>query len=126
MSIADCSSAPARQPSRSLLASADMPMQLERSFDNRPVFRSHCPQYCFLVFGPEAKTRVWVVLDGDVVHVERDKKFAEFPFHGETDNGQWHKCHMGDVLEPDSNIRHRDLRVIVTNDWATLTLRSDG
>src|SRR5262249_4307689 len=30
------------------------------------------PRYCLLVFGPEAKTRVWLVLDGDVLYVDRN------------------------------------------------------
>jgi hypothetical protein len=30
------------------------------------------PKYCLLVFGPEAKTRVWLVLDGDVLYVDRN------------------------------------------------------
>src|SRR5204862_2421022 len=30
------------------------------------------PQYALLVFGPEAKLRVWVVIDGDTVYVDRN------------------------------------------------------
>src|SRR5262249_19368038 len=30
------------------------------------------PKYCLLVFGPEAKTRIWLVLDGDVLYVDRN------------------------------------------------------
>src|SRR5262249_11652334 len=30
------------------------------------------PRYCLLVFGPEATTRVWLVLDGNVLYVDRD------------------------------------------------------
>src|SRR5262249_17986366 len=30
------------------------------------------PAYCLLVFGLEAKTRVWLVLDGDTLYVDRN------------------------------------------------------
>jgi hypothetical protein len=30
------------------------------------------PRYCLLVFGPEAKTRVWLVEDGDTLYVDRN------------------------------------------------------
>ena len=30
------------------------------------------PQYCLLAFGPEAKVRVWLVVDGDVLYVDRN------------------------------------------------------
>jgi hypothetical protein len=29
------------------------------------------PAYCLLVFGPEAKTRAWVVMDGDLIYIDR-------------------------------------------------------
>jgi hypothetical protein len=29
-------------------------------------------KYCLLVFGPNAKTRIWLVLDGDVLYVDRN------------------------------------------------------
>jgi hypothetical protein len=30
------------------------------------------PRYCLLVFGPEARTRVWLVEDGDTLYVDRN------------------------------------------------------
>ncbi|MCA9146441.1 MAG: hypothetical protein KDB05_26850 [Planctomycetales bacterium] len=30
------------------------------------------PKFCLLVFGPEAQTRVWLVLDGDSLYVDRN------------------------------------------------------
>jgi hypothetical protein len=36
-----------------------------------PVYRQP-PRYCLLVFGPGAKTRVWLVLDGDVLYADRN------------------------------------------------------
>lgn len=45
---------------------------IDRSIRKEPVYQSKDPQYCLLVFGPEAKVRVWLVLDGDVLYVDRN------------------------------------------------------
>jgi hypothetical protein len=46
--------------------------KIDRSLRKEPTYESKQPQYCLLVFGLEAKTRVWVVLDGDVLYVDRN------------------------------------------------------
>src|SRR5262245_65117335 len=45
--------------------------KIDRTLRKEPIYRSKRPQYCLLVFGTEAKTRVWVVLDGDVLYLDR-------------------------------------------------------
>jgi hypothetical protein len=42
-----------------------------RKIVKEPAYRSR-PKYCLLVFGPEAKARVWLVLDGDTLYVDRN------------------------------------------------------
>src|SRR5579884_1950519 len=44
--------------------------KIERKLVKEPVYRNK-PKYCLLVFGPEAKTRVWLVQDGDTLYVDR-------------------------------------------------------
>ena len=44
---------------------------IDRSIAKEPAYKSK-PKYCLLVFGPEAKNRVWIVLDGEVVYVDRN------------------------------------------------------
>jgi len=44
--------------------------KIERTIAKEPVYKDK-PHYCLLVFGAEAKFRVWVVRDGDVVYVDR-------------------------------------------------------
>jgi hypothetical protein len=46
--------------------------KIDRAIRNEPVYRTKSPRYCLLVFGPEAATRVWLVLDGDALYVDRD------------------------------------------------------
>src|SRR5262249_45111199 len=45
--------------------------KVDRAIAKEPAYKSK-PTYCLLVFGPEAKNRVWIVLDGDVVYVDRN------------------------------------------------------
>ena len=46
--------------------------KIDRTIAKQPVYQSKAPQYCLLVFGAEAKTRVWLVLDGEVLYVDRN------------------------------------------------------
>src|SRR3989442_14684598 len=45
--------------------------RVDRTLSREPPYRSK-PRYCLLVFGPEAKTRVWLVQDGDTLYVDRN------------------------------------------------------
>ena len=44
---------------------------VDRRVAREPAYRSR-PKYCLLVFGPEAKTRIWLVQDGDRLYVDRN------------------------------------------------------
>src|SRR5262249_33608756 len=41
--------------------------KIDRTIGKEPVYQSK-PDYCLLVFGPEAKTRVWLILDGSTIY----------------------------------------------------------
>src|SRR5262249_23533833 len=45
--------------------------KIDRTIAKEPAYQSK-PKYCLLVFGPEAKTRVWLVLEGDTLYVDRN------------------------------------------------------
>ena len=45
---------------------------VDRSLPKEPSYESASPQYGLLVFGPDATVRVWVVLDGNVLYVDRN------------------------------------------------------
>lgn len=55
----------------SQLHAADL-TRIERSIRKEPASQNKAPRYCLLVFGPEAKTRVWLVLDGKTLYVDRN------------------------------------------------------
>src|SRR5439155_8913144 len=46
--------------------------KIDRTILKEPAYKSKSVKYCLLVFGPEAKTRVWLVLDGDTLYVDRN------------------------------------------------------
>lgn len=45
--------------------------KIERKIVKEPAYRAQ-PKYCLLVLGPEAKTHVWLVQDGDTLYVDRN------------------------------------------------------
>jgi hypothetical protein len=45
--------------------------KIDRAIAKEPTYQSK-PKYCLLVFGPEALARVWLVLDGDVLYLDRN------------------------------------------------------
>jgi hypothetical protein len=51
-------------------AAADL-SKIDRTIPKEPIY-SGSPRYCLLVFGPQAKDRVWLVQDGDTLYVDRN------------------------------------------------------
>ncbi len=56
----------------SLPASAADLSKVDRRIAKEPTYKTKTPTYCLLVFGAEAETRVWLVLDGDQLYVDRN------------------------------------------------------
>jgi hypothetical protein len=90
--------------------------QMDRQIAKEPAYRSK-PRYCLLVFGPWAKTRVWLVLDGDVLYADRngngdltepDKKIA-----ATRDEYGGRVFHIGSVQE--GPLVHQDLTVTASS-----------
>ena len=46
--------------------------KIDRTIAKEPAYQTKAPKYCLLVFGPEAKLRAWLVLDGNVLYVDRN------------------------------------------------------
>src|SRR4051794_18801088 len=46
--------------------------KIDRTIAKEPAYQSKAPRYGLLVFGPQAKSRAWVVLDGDFLYVDRN------------------------------------------------------
>jgi hypothetical protein len=52
------------------VSAADL-TEIARTIAKEPAYK-HKPKYCLLVFGPEAKGRAWLVLDGPTLYVDRN------------------------------------------------------
>ena len=53
-----------------LLASGGDTDKAGRRIAKEPAYRTKTPKYCLLVFGSEARTRVWLVVDGDTLYAD--------------------------------------------------------
>jgi hypothetical protein len=53
--------------------SADL-SKIDRTIVKEPAYQTKNPRYCLLVFGPDARTRVWLVLDGTTLYVDKTGK----------------------------------------------------
>ncbi len=45
--------------------------KIERKIAKEPIYKGK-PKYCLLVFGPEAKTRIWLVQDENLLYLDRN------------------------------------------------------
>ena len=45
--------------------------RIDRTIAKEPTYQAK-PRYCLLVFGPQAETKVWLVVDGDALYVDRN------------------------------------------------------
>ncbi len=48
------------------------PANVDRTLAKEPAYVTKTPGYCLVVAGPEGKTRIWLVLDGDLMYVDRN------------------------------------------------------
>src|SRR5262249_16786004 len=46
--------------------------KIDRSIGKEPAYQSKTPKYCLVVPDVEAKTKIWLILDGDVLYVDRN------------------------------------------------------
>src|SRR5437899_1402448 len=72
------------------------------------------PKYCLLVFGKEADTRIWLVLDGNTLYVDRNGN-GDLTDIGEKLTGTAGPSFtLAGIVERDGTI-HKNLRVYSTN-----------
>jgi hypothetical protein len=99
--------------------------KIDRRLAREPVYQSNAPKYCLLVFGPEARTRVWLVLDGNTLYADRNgngdltEKNKALPIQG-----GW--VNIGEIAEPDRKVRHTNLRLRRYGEFYRLTVQAEG
>jgi hypothetical protein len=102
--------------------------KIDRTIRKEPVYQSKAPTYCLLVFGVEAKTRVWLVRDGDVLYVDRNGNgyLTEEGERVRSKGGQAAVFEAGDITEADGQTKHTDLRVQFHDTWTILHILVKG
>lgn len=84
--------------------------QIDRSIAKEPAYQTKLPKYCLLVVGPEAKTRVWLVLDGNDLYIDRNGN-GDLTEPGERLSGEvggnWHRF-QASVIQ-DASGRSREI-----------------
>jgi hypothetical protein len=93
--------------------------KIDRTIAKEPEYQSKAPRYCLLVFGPDAKTRIWLVLDGSVLYVDRNGN-GDLTDKGERFKARWksgdgsyggREFEIPELRESDGKARHTNLRV---------------
>ncbi len=106
--------------------------KIDRTIAKEPAYKSK-PAYCLLVFGPEAKTRVWLVRDGDVLYVDRNGN-GDLTEDGErvvSEGGPAPVFEAGDIAEADGRVKHTQLLLRFYDDdqrgiWTSLQMSIEG
>jgi hypothetical protein len=106
--------------------------KIDRTIAKEPAYKSK-PAYCLLVFGPEAKTRVWLVRDGNVLYVDRNGN-GNLTDDGEpvvSNGGPAPVFEAGDITEAGGRVKHTQL-VLQFHDndqggiWTSLQMSIEG
>jgi hypothetical protein len=87
--------------------------KVPRAIARQPAYAGR-PQYCLLVFGAAAQTHVWLVLDGNVLYVDRNGN-GDLSEPGErvTISPGEQVFEVGDIVERDGKTLHTGLEVKV-------------
>src|SRR5262245_1056030 len=87
--------------------------KIDRKLGKEPVY-GKSPKYCLVVFGAEAKFRVWLIIDGDALYADLNgngdltEKGERFKL--EIDAGGFsERCDIGDISDPYSKLKHKGL-----------------
>ncbi len=90
--------------------------EIPRTIAKEPAYQTESPGYCLLVFGLKAKTRVWLVVDGDHVYLDRNGN-GDLTEAGEcVDKKDCGWFLLGEVTEADGKTAHEKLRIRVWED----------
>ncbi|OAI54169.1 hypothetical protein AYO44_15380 [Planctomycetaceae bacterium SCGC AG-212-F19] len=103
--------------------------KIERTIAKEPAYRGK-PTYCLLVFGPEAKFRAWLLLDGAVLYVDRNgdgdltQPDKRVPAHHNRDGRDlWFK--PGQLGAPDGKTKYDLLQLRVNDGCCDMRLPSE-
>jgi hypothetical protein len=96
------------------MAERDDLTKIDRTIKKEPAYQSETPKYCLLVLGPTAKTRVWMVIDGGTLYIDRNRN-GDLTDKGESvkrEKGDQIRFDAGDVLDADGKTKHTTVTVM--------------
>ncbi len=98
---------------------------IDRVLKDEPKYTTRTPKYCLLVFGPEARTQVWLVHEGDIMHVHSspDGKAAKT---WRQVKGSPTSFSLGDVWEEGGKTCHKNLYSAPKGYSRKMSIRVDG
>lgn len=105
-------------------AAADL-VQIDRTIRKLPSSRGETPRYCLLVFGPEAKTRVWAVVDDKRLYIDRNAN-GDLTEPGEMIENEHRSFGIGTLTEIDGKTTHSGLRIVGGAPSATIDINIQG
>jgi hypothetical protein len=104
--------------------------KISRRLVKEPAYKNK-PQYCLLVFGAEAKFRVWLVLDGEILYVDCNgngdltEKGKRFKLRPSPHSEHILVCEVGDLIDPQTKTKHTNLRISHSApDWYTVSAQA--
>jgi hypothetical protein len=88
--------------------------KIDRTIKKEPAYKTKTPKYCLLVFGAEAKTRVWLVLDGDTLYIDRNGNgdLTDKGERVEKKKGKLAQFRAGDILDGDGKTKHTGVLIM--------------
>jgi hypothetical protein len=94
---------------KNLLRAADL-TRIDPGIGKEPRYQSTSPKYCLLVFGPETKTRVWLILDGDTLYVDRNSN-GDLTEEDERVQGDGKQFNAGEIANRAGKAKYDHLRL---------------
>src|SRR5262245_53818136 len=78
--------------------------KIDRTIAKEPAYQTK-PKYCLLVFGPEARTRVWLVQDGNTLYIDRNGN-GDLTESGEKVTWTRQICNAGNITSLDGKSKY--------------------
>src|SRR4051812_6132265 len=78
--------------------------RIDRKIAREPAYRSKSPRYALLLFGPKAALRVWLVLDGEELYLDRN---GDGDLTGKGEHlGKLSQCKDITIADPDGKTKY--------------------
>jgi hypothetical protein len=95
--------------------------KIDRKIGKQPDY-AKSPKYCQVVFGAEAKFRVWLVIDGDALYMDLNgngdltDKGEKFKLEVDALTGFSEPCKVDVIADPNSKLNHKEFTVRLFGD----------